>query len=151
MERGRAEAAMENDGLSRESFSLSLSFLVFRFGYNRSVTRRPRLQLGYNKGPSLTHLHTLGRLLSVRSNHHQSTPLLDDPPSRPLAPPRIHFRAPPQTADAVAPPPSTTPAQNRYRPRVQLRTGASKQSRTIIPILVNTFRHLIFESNVYQV
>ncbi|PON85668.1 hypothetical protein TorRG33x02_185240, partial [Trema orientale] len=42
------------------------------------------------------------------------TPLLHDPPPRPLAPPRLHFRAAPQTADAVAPPPSTTPASNRY-------------------------------------
>ncbi|PON53085.1 hypothetical protein PanWU01x14_204650 [Parasponia andersonii] len=41
------------------------------------------------------------------------TALLHDPPSQPLASPRLHFCAALQTADAVAPPPSTTPASNR--------------------------------------
>ncbi|PON82732.1 hypothetical protein TorRG33x02_215080 [Trema orientale] len=60
---------------------------------------------------------------------------------RPTTAPRLHFRAPPQAADTVTPPPSITPAQNRYPPRLQLRTGIAKQSST----------HLIFESIVYQV
>ncbi|POO03265.1 hypothetical protein TorRG33x02_013260 [Trema orientale] len=49
-----------------------------------------------------------------RNHKFAQTSLLHDPPSQPLAPPRLHFRAAPQTANAVAPPPSTTPASKRH-------------------------------------